>query len=548
MRAHTALRELICITLILVVSGCKKKTEESSAADFGGFKASVNMQPRNVSATQEQEAPAAPVLTPTSATIGPNGGTLASSDGKLSLSVPAGAFADDTVVQIAPDSNAPDESLGPVYQLSPEGTMFAQPVKLVWHLSDADLSTTNLDNLVVRTQTANGEWKAQPDVQRDEATHTISVATTHFSKWDLALTLRLVPTWAMTYVGDSIPINADVGETKLSPLPPDKVRDLKTAVDRAENAPDSSSDDDLLAAPERDYRKGIFRNAVWRVNGVPLGNSTIGSIDPKISFTPNDPYQTEKAAIVVAFYQAPTSVPSTNPVTVSFEFTVGKKKMMATALVHILPYEDHWQGDSSITQGDGTTVTSKFTFAPVKRPGGSPPSPYSPGGAVAGATVHQYEVLNGSVGYKGPKTVSGGACTLSIWPSSYTLGARPSPSAAFSNHNPKLPSVIGQGSGQGVLAVDMSNRDQWLVRGQGESQWLATYTTHCPNGDGSMPLAVHAAWWPLDPTNPGASTSFSTATIRSIPITINVNNGLGHGTVHLHYVDRPPLGKFAQAN
>src|SRR5690349_15368018 len=165
MRAHIALRGLVCVILLLGVSGCKKKTEESSSTpDFGGFKASGNMQPRNVSATQEQAAPAAPVLTPTSATIGPNGGTLASSDGKLSLSVPAGAFASDTVVQIVPDSTAPEESLGPVYQLSPEGTTFAQPVTLAWHLSDEDLSTTNLDNLVVTTQMANGEWQPQPDV------------------------------------------------------------------------------------------------------------------------------------------------------------------------------------------------------------------------------------------------------------------------------------------------------------------------------------------------------------------------------------------------
>src|SRR5581483_12076868 len=103
MRAHIALRGLLCVILLLGVSGCKKTEESSSTPDFGGFKASGNMQPRNVSATQdatqEQMPPAAPVLTPTSATIGPNGGTLASSDGKLSLSVPAGAIPSDTLVQ-----------------------------------------------------------------------------------------------------------------------------------------------------------------------------------------------------------------------------------------------------------------------------------------------------------------------------------------------------------------------------------------------------------------------------------------------------------------
>ncbi len=548
MRRRVTLVAGVLIILFLATLGCKhKKSEESSDADFGGFKANVNMKPRNVSVTQEQAAPAAPVLTPTSATIGPNGGTLASSDGKLSISVPAGAFASDTTVSVQPSEDPFRESLGPVYQLSPEGTTFAQPVKLVWHLSEADLSRTNLDNLMVRTQTANGPWEPQPDVQRDEATHTISVATAHFSKWDLALTLRLDPTENKVYVGDDTFIFAIVGESKYWPSAPDIQPNSSQATNQSSSdddllsapPPKGSSEDDLLATPHKgpndddllatppDLRKGIF-NGVWRVNGIPFGNSTVGTIKP----IKNSQFNGGKSANIFGWFYAPAHVPSPNPVTVSYEITAGKQKMTATSLVTIVPYQDHWKGDSTITQGDGTKVTSQFTFTPVERPGGNPPSAFGPESA-ASATVHEYEILNGWVHYKGPATVSGGACTLKINPSFNAMeGAKGQPTWYEEQ----------RGSG-GRLVVDMSNPMQWLVTGQGDSVWLATYITTCPNGSGSIPMGVHAAWWPPDPTNPNTSTAFS------IPLdpkwrpnfTINVNNSLGHGTVHLRYVDKPRL-------
>jgi hypothetical protein len=163
------------------------------------------------------------VLTPTSAKIGPAGETLNSSEGKLSISIPAGAVTRETEIAIQPAQDESGESFGPVYQLSPEGTTFPQPVTLAWHLSDSDLSTTNLDNLIVRTKPASGVWHPQPDVQRDETAHTISVAANHFSQWGLAMTLRIEPAQAKVFAGDSVKIDAFVGETTLRPQPPTRV-------------------------------------------------------------------------------------------------------------------------------------------------------------------------------------------------------------------------------------------------------------------------------------------------------------------------------------
>jgi hypothetical protein len=106
------------------------------------------------------------------------------------------------------------------------------------------------------------------------------------------------------------------------------------------------------------------------------GNNTVGMVEAPISGA----YWYEDAAHQPANYLAPDSVPSQNPVTVSFEMTVNsdvpgsngnpaKAKMIATALITVLPRQDHWTGDSQITQFDGTKVKSNFTFALVNTPG-----------------------------------------------------------------------------------------------------------------------------------------------------------------------------------
>jgi hypothetical protein len=147
--------------LLLGLVSCKKKETEVSVSDF---KPNFNMAPRTASSAAET-APPVPVLVATTAKIGPAGGTLNSSDGKLSVSIPAGALATETEVRIQPTEDATGESFGPVYELSPEGTTFPQPITLAWHLSEADLARTNLDNLVVRTKESNGNWQIQSNVE-----------------------------------------------------------------------------------------------------------------------------------------------------------------------------------------------------------------------------------------------------------------------------------------------------------------------------------------------------------------------------------------------
>ena len=501
------MKSLVCVIAVLVVavgtSGCSKKKTETSASDS---KQTLNGAPRTSPVAAQL---AAPVLTATSARIGPAGGALNSSDGKVSISIPAGALATETEIGIQPAEDASGEGFGPVYQLSPEGTTFPQPVTLSWHLSDSDLSTTNLENLIVRTKPTNGAWQPQPVVQRDESAHTISIAANHFSQWGLALSLRIEPSQAKVFVGDSIKVDAFVGETSLSPQLPDQ-----GGPNISPAPPVSSTAGDDLDAPAKstDARHDIFKNVTWRVNGVPTGNGTVGIVEAPISGA----YWHEDAAHQPANYLAPDSVPSQNPVTVSFEMTVndseipGSKgnpaKMIATALITILPRQDHWTGDSEITQFDGTKVKSNFTFTPVSIPGANN----------ARFPRRRYEILDGNVTYTGPKQ-TGSGCPLHIQPTFHRL-------------NPK----------EGTLTVDTSNPSQWSISGGGQAVWPATYIADCPNGTLNLQSAVNAGWWPPNPFQPAAATAVDVVPGKMPDVLITVSGPMGQGTVHMKYIGYTP--------
>ncbi len=79
-----------------------------------------------------------PVSISSSAMIGPAGGSVQSSDGRLKLKIPAGALASPTAFTVTPSTNGAPGGLGSGYQISPGGVAFARPVRLVFAYSYDD--------------------------------------------------------------------------------------------------------------------------------------------------------------------------------------------------------------------------------------------------------------------------------------------------------------------------------------------------------------------------------------------------------------------------
>src|SRR5262245_59600406 len=65
-------------------------------------------------------------------TVGPSGGQVATSDGVLTVNVPAGALAGDTNITIIEIASPAAGAVGKTYEIGPSGTQFSAPVTLTF--------------------------------------------------------------------------------------------------------------------------------------------------------------------------------------------------------------------------------------------------------------------------------------------------------------------------------------------------------------------------------------------------------------------------------
>ena len=153
-----------------------------------------------------------------SPTIGPEGGTITSTDGRLTLTFPPGALSEDTEITIRnidPNELPPEfDGLDPdlAYLLEPDGIVFAVPVTATLMLDeepaqdDGSLST----ELALLITSSNGELEVlenlTADVDGDENTTTVSGELGHFS--DLVRTDT-----GITFSVSGVPEIMGVGET-----------------------------------------------------------------------------------------------------------------------------------------------------------------------------------------------------------------------------------------------------------------------------------------------------------------------------------------------
>lgn len=141
--------------------------------------------------------------------IGAPGGSLTSDDGQLTVSIPAGALSQTTVVSIQPITNTAPQGLGKSYRLTPEGTTFAKPVSLTFHYDDNDLGGNDAQLLWITTQKADGSWNALLKSEVNTTSKTVTVQATHFSDWSLGtmMQLQLSPASRSVKTGQSVELS-----------------------------------------------------------------------------------------------------------------------------------------------------------------------------------------------------------------------------------------------------------------------------------------------------------------------------------------------------
>jgi len=165
-----------------------------------------------------QESP--PVITPlvrpqgTSAgapatkAIGAAGGTLQSTDGKVSIQIPEGALNTTTTIGIEPITNTNIAGLGTSFRLTPHGQLFLKPVTITYSWESLQDSIGIPQTLGLAYQMDDGVWKFVGAAAVNTAAKTVSFKSTHFSDWSLMNRISLSPYQANLETGEKKTIQA----------------------------------------------------------------------------------------------------------------------------------------------------------------------------------------------------------------------------------------------------------------------------------------------------------------------------------------------------
>jgi hypothetical protein len=115
-------------------------------------------------------------------TIGAAGGQVTTSDGDLSIVVPAGALAKDTVITVEEVPAPASGAIGKTYEIGPTGTQFLAPVTLSLRYAQADLQGNVAASLEVAT-IVSGAWAELADEHVDTSGEVVSASTMHLSPY-----------------------------------------------------------------------------------------------------------------------------------------------------------------------------------------------------------------------------------------------------------------------------------------------------------------------------------------------------------------------------
>lgn len=283
--------------------------------------------------------------------IGPAGGNVVSSDGRLSLTVPAGALATDTNVSITPISNKAHGGVGTAYRMEPDGQTFATAASLTFSFTDDDLKGSAPEFLGAAFQTDDGFWSWLDAPVVNASARTVTVATTHFTDFSVVQGLQIQPFQTNVKVRDRVTL-------RVVACYPVFIKDVDGEELQA-LAQDCGEGSDNLASPM------IVTD--WSVNGATGGSSTTGTV---------------AGNGVTAVYTAPNAKPASNPVAVSARASNGASSYTVVSNITVQDDAPGYSGD--VTWSLGTVFS-----------GGS-----------ATVVFEQAKTFQFSVAYRGSGTIS----------------------------------------------------------------------------------------------------------------------------------------------
>jgi hypothetical protein len=136
--------------------------------------------------------------------IAANGGTITSTDGKITVNIPAGALSNNETISIQPVTNTTGLGKSKTYRLTPHGITFNKPVTISFPYTDADIEGTIPELLRIVFQDNAGVWQSMNKTQVNKQTTQLSVTTTHFSDWNFVPLVHIEPIEARIAVNETV--------------------------------------------------------------------------------------------------------------------------------------------------------------------------------------------------------------------------------------------------------------------------------------------------------------------------------------------------------
>ncbi|HVV06816.1 MAG TPA: hypothetical protein VHC96_21440 [Puia sp.] len=233
----------LSLCLCLLITGCKKS---SSGPDNGSLPDVVD--------NHQQPMPTAvgtPVGGPVSKVIGAGGGVLYSPDSVLKLTIPAGALSSNTNISIQPVTSQLPGGIGLGYDLLPNGTKFSIPATVTFQYTSDEVSDNYPYFLNIAYQDSNHIWRGDlAHCVYDTVARTVSLDIRHFTIYGFqdGITVLAIPREIMTGQTSSLTIFESI-----------VIRQDSSYITTSTDIPS-----DFVGQ--------------WTVNGVPNGNSSIGTV------------------------------------------------------------------------------------------------------------------------------------------------------------------------------------------------------------------------------------------------------------------------------
>jgi hypothetical protein len=126
-------------------------------------------------------------------TIGPAGGTVASADQRIQITIPAGALTENKIISVQPLTNQCPAGTGQAFRLMPHGLTFTKPAIISFRYDEQDINGSAPEVMRVAFQNDKGIWQSPKTESLDTTQRVLTIQTMHFSDWALYQTMYIFP-------------------------------------------------------------------------------------------------------------------------------------------------------------------------------------------------------------------------------------------------------------------------------------------------------------------------------------------------------------------